>query len=423
VKNNNTGKRIAIVASSAPPIVTGGISSAHFNLYKILRSRGFIVRVFTYTDHGNVSDCTDDISRHGAPYFFLKLLRIITSVYRYLMLRRESYEYAYQFYYVLESAIGSLKINKTLRRFAPDVVIIPDNGSPGFFIHKPENCRFILISHHNYLRFAQDPLIGMFSVKDSELAASFEQRLLKKVDKVICPSDYMKEIFKRTHDFGGPIAVIPNIIDSDTIESIPASDIRSKIGLSDEAPLVYIPSAGSTIKGSRYVFEIVRRLSALCRKEIGFYLSGAIDYDEVQKRELSFMPAYAKIHVPGYTSYFENISLVKACSFCISPTLMESFGMAILEANMCGLPVVAFDAGGNKDIIDHETNGFLVPLMDIEGLISRAEQLLEAHYLKTIRDKTVKYLRGKFAQEKIADRYISYIFQDGDALDESVKKG
>ncbi len=219
----------------------------------------------------------------------------------------------------------------------------------------------------------------------------------------------MQKVFQQTHEFSGPVTVIPNIVDIDTLKAIPASDLRDKMGLSQEAPLVYIPSAGSPIKGSRYVFEIARRLTAAWGKEIGFYLSGSVD-SKIQKRELSFVHSNAKIHMPGYTSYQDNISLIKACSFCISPTLMESFGMAILEANFCGLPVITFDVGGNADIIANGINGFLVTFMDIEGLISHSEQLLDAHYLKELRRKTINYVNDKFEQEKILDRYIKYIF-------------
>ncbi len=179
----NIGKKIAIIASSAPPIISGGISSAHYNLFKALQNKGFAVRIFTYTDHRHRLEGKEYVTRHGTPRILLRLLDIVFFPYRYLLKRGEKSELAYQFYYVLESAVGSLKTNKSLRGFAPDVVILPDNGSPGFFIKKTENCKFIFISHHNYLRFVNEPLIGIFSETDAELAASVEKKILKKSTK------------------------------------------------------------------------------------------------------------------------------------------------------------------------------------------------------------------------------------------------
>jgi glycosyltransferase involved in cell wall biosynthesis len=367
MKEGQKAKRIAIVASSCPPIVTGGISSAHYNLYRALKRRGFIVKVFTYTDHNNHLDVDDDILRFGTPKLLLKMLNIVTIFYHSVLLRIETFQHAYQFPYILESACGSLKVSRALRSFKPNVLILPDNGAPGFFIKKVAHCTSVFISHHNFLRLTGEPLLGKFARRDAQLSHRIEKKSLKKIDKVICPSNYMKAIFNQTHNFDGPVAVIPNIVDAALIDTISANDIRKVLSLPDNAPVIYIPSAGSSLKGSQFVFELIRRIAAACGREIGFYLSG--DIDDLVKRELCFVPPNAKIFAPGHSSYNENISVVKACSFCVSPTLIESFGLAILEANFCGLPVVTFDVGGTADIIVNGENGILVPFLDIEALI------------------------------------------------------
>ena len=51
-------KRIVIVASTAPPLGAGGIASAHYNLFRMLRSAGCEVSLVTYGD--NVSAPADD---------------------------------------------------------------------------------------------------------------------------------------------------------------------------------------------------------------------------------------------------------------------------------------------------------------------------------------------------------------------------
>lgn len=54
----------------------------------------------------------------------------------------------------------------------------------------------------------------------------------------------------------------------------------------------------------------------------------------------------------------------------------EPFGAAGLEAMRCGLPVVAFDAGGIREWLLDGVNGFLVPWMDRLAFAARVEQLL-----------------------------------------------
>jgi glycosyltransferase involved in cell wall biosynthesis len=54
----------------------------------------------------------------------------------------------------------------------------------------------------------------------------------------------------------------------------------------------------------------------------------------------------------------------------------EPFGAVGLEAMRYGLPVVAFDAGGIAEWLDHGENGFLVPHMDCAQFAARVEHLL-----------------------------------------------
>ncbi len=48
--------------------------------------------------------------------------------------------------------------------------------------------------------------------------------------------------------------------------------------------------------------------------------------------------------------------------------------MAILEAAILALPVLAFDTGGNTDIIANGQNGFLFALGDSKGILSKASE-------------------------------------------------
>jgi len=54
--------------------------------------------------------------------------------------------------------------------------------------------------------------------------------------------------------------------------------------------------------------------------------------------------------------------------FC-NASYNEPFGRSIAEAQAAGLPVVAFDSGAVKEIVEHERTGLLVPYDDTSGFV------------------------------------------------------
>ena len=78
--------------------------------------------------------------------------------------------------------------------------------------------------------------------------------------------------------------------------------------------------------------------------------------------------------------------------------------MAILEANFCNVPVVTFDVGGNKEIIEDGKNGYIVPYMEIEQMILRTCELLD----KNTRLKTHAFVNEKFSAKALEEKYIAF---------------
>lgn len=402
--NKSDGLRVAIISPTFPPFGGGGVTTSHYHLKRVLQRRGLIVKVFTFGDKSANLHDTEEVIRRGTPDFMVKMIGLVLRIFFKL---QDTSKGAYQLSDIVKSGFGSSRINSPLVKFRPDVVVLPDHGCPGLLIKKISGCRTVLISHHNPARFVNNPLLGLNSELDAKLAVKLENLAMKKVDKVICPSAYMKTVFEKTYTFGGPVSVVPNVVDDRIISSVPVTDIYREIGLPAEAPLIYIPSAGSIYKGSKFVFEIINRLALSYTGQIGFFLSGSVGSD--LQDQLHAVPENVRLFIPGHLSYFDNMSAVKACSFGISPTLIESFGMAILEANFCGLPMVTFDVGGNADIVINGENGFMVPCPDIENLIISAQKLLDDDFRNKMHNKTLKTVQDRFNSDVIANRFIEEV--------------
>ena len=71
----------------------------------------------------------------------------------------------------------------------------------------------------------------------------------------------------------------------------------------------------------------------------------------------------------------ELVVLYQNASMFILASDEEGFGVVILEAMACGIPVVSTRSGGPDDIITDGDDGYLVPRDDASALARRIEEL------------------------------------------------
>ena len=76
-------------------------------------------------------------------------------------------------------------------------------------------------------------------------------------------------------------------------------------------------------------------------------------------------------------------------SILVQPSRTEGFGLVIVEAMACGLPVISFDCeNGPRSIISDGEEGFLIPTFDIELFSTRLIQLMnDVELRKTMGEK------------------------------------
>lgn len=395
----NNEIRLAVFTTTFPPL-GGGVETVQYNLYHELKNN-FDVKIFAYYENRGQLDV--NVVREKVPIFMEKTLSHLLTLY---IRRKDPYGNAKQCTIIARNAYGVLRLNRALKAYNPDLVLIPDHGLPAYFMQKPKHCKVVWFAHHHYMRFRDQPLINGTSWMDIDVASSMERRALRKADWVVSPSQYMKNFLSNGHISDLPVSIIPNIVHEETLEKVRAFPLHEHLYLNTNVPIVYIPSAGSPLKGKRYVFEIVRRLILSCEQEVAFFLSGHIPSDLMF--ELNRLKSDVKIHAPGRLSWHENLKRIKACKICVSPTIAENLSMAFIEALFFGLPVITFDVGGNREIVTEGTNGYVVPYLGVDQLINKAMSLIKSEkLLEKFSANAFQYTRQKFNSKKIITKYLS----------------
>jgi len=131
------------------------------------------------------------------------------------------------------------------------------------------------------------------------------------------------------------------------------------------------------------------------------------DY-KVMANELGIV---AKCIFHGFVPHDEAPAFMKQLHFFVSASRFETFGIAMVEAMTCGLPVLATDSGGPREFIQSE-NGVMVPHGNVEVLKKAILKMME-NYHRYKPDQVRSTILNKFSEdvflEKITKVYAELV--------------
>jgi glycosyltransferase involved in cell wall biosynthesis len=98
-------------------------------------------------------------------------------------------------------------------------------------------------------------------------------------------------------------------------------------------------------------------------------------------------------------SLYSSVDLLLATSFA-----SETFGISLVEAQACGLPVVASRFGGFPEVVDEGRTGLLVPPRDPHALAETVRSFLEDPPRRTAMAAAAPSWAAQFTWSAVGDR-------------------
>jgi glycosyltransferase involved in cell wall biosynthesis len=82
------------------------------------------------------------------------------------------------------------------------------------------------------------------------------------------------------------------------------------------------------------------------------------------------------VEFTGRVSAERLVDILNRCHLFMNASPKEGWGLTVVEANACGVPVIGSDRPGLQDSIHHDQTGYLVPYGDVEAFARRGVELL-----------------------------------------------
>jgi len=173
--------------------------------------------------------------------------------------------------------------------------------------------------------------------------------------------------------------------------------LRRKMEISDGVVVVTAAMFRPGVKAEGLSW-VIRSCGELCRQSVPLYLIIAGDGKEGPRlRQLAdhFLPG--RVRFVGEVAREEMYRFYSAGDLFVFPGIRESLGMVYLEAQCCGLPVVAFADGGVPEVVAHEVSGYLVRPFDVKEFNQAIARLTD--------DSRTRRQMGKAAREYVRNHH------------------
>lgn len=220
---------------------------------------------------------------------------------------------------------------------------------------------------------------------------------IEQSDAVTCVSKYLKDETVGTFKTKKKIEVIPNFVDTEHFTPSPRRAKRR------EKVILHV----SNFRAVKRVTDIVRSFDKISRK-VPSRLRLVGDGPEMQ----NVLALIRKLKIESKVELLGNQpaipQLLRDADLYMLASETESFGLSVLEAMACGVPVVVPAVGGLPEFVIHEETGLLSKERTPESLAEQAIRVLQDEKLAARISKAGRKMAVEnYPRDLIVKKYFS----------------
>ena len=188
-----------------------------------------------------------------------------------------------------------------------------------------------------------------------------------------------------------PIRLVPPGVDASRFVPRPVRDCRT-------APyILFVGRLNDERKNVGLLLEAFAALAARGEPDVRLVLAGADAPGDDFWRHVDRLGLRARVRVVASPDRDALIALYQDAAVFALVSEEEGFGMVVLEAMSCGVPVVSTASGGPESIIRDGVDGYVVPIGDPAAMTARLARL--------VHDEGLNLRMGAAARQAVLDRF------------------
>jgi len=181
---------------------------------------------------------------------------------------------------------------------------------------------------------------------------------MRKCQHIVIPSESMRDILVNEYGLQDHFTVIPTGIDLEPYNQADGDALRSREGWDNDKVLISIGRLGQEKNWTTFLQAAHKVYQGHPELRVVIIGDGP-EKDELQNLSTELGIA-ERVTFTGKLPFSEVIDYLKAADIFGFASVTETQGLVTMEAMAAGLPVVAVDASGTRDIVTNNEQGYLV---------------------------------------------------------------
>ncbi len=147
--------------------------------------------------------------------------------------------------------------------------------------------------------------------------------------------------------------------------------------------------------------NFIRAIPLIKNKKFEVLIVGGGNQLEDYKKLSETLQISHKIHFEGKVPHEKVVEKLQQMDVFVNVSHNESFGVSILEASSCGIPVLVHKKGGMIEVVEDGESGFLINDNQPQTIANAVDKLLSDETLRIkMGQNGVKLVKSKFEFEK-----------------------
>jgi 1,2-diacylglycerol 3-alpha-glucosyltransferase len=297
-----------------------------------------------------------------------------------------------------------------LKKFQPDVIHVHTEGAAGleglisaYLLKLPVIGNFnTLYADRNYLY----SYLFLSGVWIQRLVWLYQKLFFNNCNVVIAPTQTIRDLLLK-QGFTREIEILSYGIESISKEyRYSTEDIRAKYDCKNSFNILYI----GRISFEKNIEILVSAFEKLCQyhSHLKFIIIGEGNWMSLLRQKIKLSPNCDKYIFLGGVPHERliKLGLYRLGDIYLSASKTETEGIAMREAMVYGLPVLAVKANASSEIVIHEYNGFLLDPDSIDEFTSSIEQLSKDSVLLKKMGKQAIQSVDAYTIKKVVERLV-----------------